>query len=62
MSKTFPQQGGGSVGCAPILGAMFLLTMLTVVFLMAQGSGFFEAFWDILVFVYEVLDELWQEE
>lgn len=46
---------------APILLFMALLIGLTVVFLMARGSGFFEAFWDILVFVYEVIDELWEQ-
>lgn len=58
----FAPQKGGSVGCGPIAGAMALLTFLIVIFLMAQGSGFFEAFWKILVFAYEILDELWQED
>lgn len=45
----------------PILLFMGLLMGLTVVFLMALGSGFFEAIFQIFVFIYEVIDELWEK-
>lgn len=62
-AEFFPnQKPGGSVGCLPIGGSIALLTLLIVVFMMAQGTGFFEALWKILVFVYEILDELWSED
>lgn len=57
----FPEQGGGSVGCGPLTLAMVILGGLVIVFMMAQGAGFFEAVGDVGSAVIEVIDELWEK-
>lgn len=62
MSDLFPEQRGGSAPIGWFFGIMGLLICVTSVFVsLATKTGIFESLWTVLVFIYEIVDELWEK-
>lgn len=61
MGDFFPEQKGGRAPIAWFFGVMTLLICVTSVFVsLATETEIFESLWTVLVFIYEIIDEFWE--